>query len=117
MVDPRFEFAYDRMMTKGGKTYHWVIRQKGAQVKEKPKEEAPSKDPAKILAPRFAKSAGAEGEGGVKDRLPHRGLLRDVQRGVRQARILRPEPVMNACVADLLVQLPYGYLLRMSGTL
>jgi predicted hydrocarbon binding protein len=30
-IDPDYEFAYDRMMSKGDKTCHWVVRKKGAQ--------------------------------------------------------------------------------------
>jgi predicted hydrocarbon binding protein len=33
-IDPSFEFAYDRMMTKGDKTCHWTIRKKGETAKE-----------------------------------------------------------------------------------
>jgi hypothetical protein len=42
-IDPSYEFAYDRMMTKGDKTCHWTIRKKGA-AKEKPQGEA-AKEP------------------------------------------------------------------------
>lgn len=54
-IDPSYEFAYDRMITKGDKTCHWTIRKKGEQTKEKLKDEVPSDDPAKILAKRYAK--------------------------------------------------------------
>jgi hypothetical protein len=54
-IDPSYEIAYDRMMTKGDKTCHWVVRKKGKPTQEKSKEEAPSEDPAKALAMRFAK--------------------------------------------------------------
>jgi len=42
-IDPSYEFAYDRMMTKGDKTCHWMIRKKGELAKEKANE-APSLD-------------------------------------------------------------------------
>jgi hypothetical protein len=42
-IDPCYEFAYDRLMTKGDKTCHWTIRKKGA-AKEKPQGEA-AKEP------------------------------------------------------------------------
>ena len=50
-----YEFAYDRMMSKGDSSCHWVVRKKGEMAKEKPKEVTPSEDPARILALRFAK--------------------------------------------------------------
>jgi len=61
-IDPSYEFAYDRMMTKGDKTCHWTIRKKGELVKEELKEEAPSDDPVKMLAMRFAKGEITEEE-------------------------------------------------------
>jgi len=54
-INPDYEFAYDRMMSKGDKTCHWVVRKRGQPAKEKSKEEAPSDDPTKMLAMRFAK--------------------------------------------------------------
>jgi len=50
------------MMTKGDKTCHWTIKKKGELVKEKLKEEAPSDDPVKMLAMRFAKGEITEEE-------------------------------------------------------
>ena len=47
-IDPSYEFRYDRMMSKGDKSCHWVIRTKGALAKEKPEEES-SDDPVKRL--------------------------------------------------------------------
>jgi hypothetical protein len=37
-INPDYEFAYDRMMTKGAKTCHWTIRKKGEVVKAQPSE-------------------------------------------------------------------------------
>jgi hypothetical protein len=54
-IDPSYEFAYDRMMTKGDKTCHWAVRKKGWPTQGKSKEEALSEDPAKALAMRFAR--------------------------------------------------------------
>jgi hypothetical protein len=54
-INPDYQFTYDRMMTKGEKTCHWTIRKKREQGKDKAKGEAPSDDPAKILAIRYAK--------------------------------------------------------------
>jgi predicted hydrocarbon binding protein len=54
-IDPSNEFAYDRMMTKGDKTCHWMIRKKGELVNERPNEEVALDDPAKILAIRYVK--------------------------------------------------------------
>ena len=39
-VNPKYEFACDRMMTKGDKTCHWTIRKKGKLANEKTMEEA-----------------------------------------------------------------------------
>jgi hypothetical protein len=50
-IDPSYEFAYDRMMTKGDKTCHWTIKKKGEAAKEKPEED----DALKALRLRFAK--------------------------------------------------------------
>jgi hypothetical protein len=52
-LDSSYEFAYDRMMTKGDKTCHWTIRKKGES--EKAKDDVATDDPAKILAIRYAK--------------------------------------------------------------
>jgi hypothetical protein len=54
-IDPSYEFAYDRMMTKGEKTCHWMIKKKGELAKEKSKEETPSDDPIKILTMMYVK--------------------------------------------------------------
>jgi len=54
-MNPEYEFAFDRMMSKGDSTCHWAVRKKGEPEKEKPKEETPSDDSAKMLAMRFAK--------------------------------------------------------------
>lgn len=61
-IDPTYEFAYDKMMTKGDKTCHWVVRKKKEMPKASPKEETPSNDPAKMLAMRFAKGELTEEE-------------------------------------------------------
>jgi hypothetical protein len=52
-IDPSYEFAYDRMMTKGDKTCHWMIRKKGEAEKMKVKGEAASDDPVKRLTNMF----------------------------------------------------------------
>lgn len=49
-INPDYEFAYDRMMSKGDPTCHWVVRQK-----QKPKEGSSSEDPTKNLALRLSK--------------------------------------------------------------
>jgi len=61
-IDPNYEFAYDRMMSKGDSTCHWVVRKKGEPAKEKPKEEAPSDDAVKTLTMRFARGEITEEE-------------------------------------------------------
>jgi predicted hydrocarbon binding protein len=62
VINPDYEFTYDRMMTRGDKTCHWVVRKKGEPAKEKPKKEAPLDDPAKILAIRYARGELSENE-------------------------------------------------------
>jgi hypothetical protein len=52
-IDPSFEFAYDRMMTKGDKTCHWTIRKNGEVAKEKAKEEPTSDEPIKRLTNKY----------------------------------------------------------------
>jgi predicted ArsR family transcriptional regulator len=54
-IAPAYEFAYDRMMSKGDKTCHWVVRKKESSKTIKAKEEVSSEDPARLLALRFAK--------------------------------------------------------------
>ena len=54
-LNPGYEFAYDRMMTRGDKTCHWTIRKKGELVKEKTKGEVTSEDPTKALGLRLAR--------------------------------------------------------------
>jgi hypothetical protein len=54
-LSPDYEFAYDRMMSKGDATCHWTIRKKGGLSKEMPKEDKSVDNPAKILALRYAK--------------------------------------------------------------
>lgn len=61
-MKPDYEFAYDRMMSKGDKTCHWVVRKKAEPSKEKSKEGVPSDDPMKILKMRFAKGEISEEE-------------------------------------------------------
>ncbi|MDD1748020.1 MAG: hypothetical protein LUQ16_09685 [Methanomassiliicoccales archaeon] len=48
-----YEFAYDRMMTKGDKTCHWTIRKRREAAKEKVKEQAAQDDPVKRLTNKF----------------------------------------------------------------
>jgi len=43
VINPEYEFTYDRMMTKGDKACHWMIRKKGELAKENANE-APSLD-------------------------------------------------------------------------
>jgi hypothetical protein len=52
-IDPNCEFAYDRMMTKGDKTCHWTIKNKGELAKEKVKERSPIVDPIMRLTNKF----------------------------------------------------------------
>ena len=54
-IDPSYEFAYDRMMTKGDKTCHWTIRKKGELAKEKTIKEATPDDPIKLLTTMYIK--------------------------------------------------------------
>jgi hypothetical protein len=61
-IDPDYEFAYDRMMTKGDKSCHWVIRKKDARMSEINGNKASSEDPSKILAIRFARGDLSEEE-------------------------------------------------------
>ena len=49
-INPDYEFAYDRMMSKGDSTCHWTIRKN-----EMPKERPSSEDPTKNLALRLSK--------------------------------------------------------------
>jgi hypothetical protein len=51
-IDPSYEFAYDRMMTKGDKTCHWTIRKIGQTVS---RDDAVPEDPIKVLKLRYAK--------------------------------------------------------------
>ena len=51
-IDPSCEFAYDRMMTKGDKTCHWLITKKGQTAS---KADAVPEDPIKVLKLRYAK--------------------------------------------------------------
>jgi hypothetical protein len=53
-IDPSYEFAYDRMMTKGDKTCHWTIRKKDDRNKSL-MESASATDPIAILKLRYAK--------------------------------------------------------------
>jgi hypothetical protein len=61
-INPDYEFAYDRMMSKGDHSCHWTVRKKKEVAKEKPKEETPSDDPMKILKMRFAKGEISKSE-------------------------------------------------------
>jgi len=54
-IDPSYEFAYDRMMTKGDKTCHWTIKKKGEAWREKVIQEIAEDDALKALRLRFAK--------------------------------------------------------------
>jgi len=49
-INPDYEFSYDRMMSKGDASCHWVVRKK-----EKPSGESTSEDPARALALRFGR--------------------------------------------------------------
>lgn len=40
-INPDYEFAYDRMKTKGDANCHWVIKKKAERAKEETKKEAP----------------------------------------------------------------------------
>ena len=52
-INPDYEFAFDRMMSKGDATCHWVVKKKAEPSNQKPKEEALSHDPFKRLTNRF----------------------------------------------------------------
>jgi predicted hydrocarbon binding protein len=52
VIDPSYEFAYDRMMTKGDSTCHWVIR-KRSEMKPEPSGDKLSSDVLKQLASRY----------------------------------------------------------------
>lgn len=52
-INPDYEFAYDRMMSKGDSTCHWTVRKKTADMEAAPQE--PVDDPLKVLRLRFAK--------------------------------------------------------------
>ena len=53
-INPDYEFAYDRMMSKGDPTCHWVVRKKDSE-NAATLEHTASDDPARALALRFAK--------------------------------------------------------------
>jgi hypothetical protein len=53
-INSDYEFAYDRMMTKGDETCHWTIRKKGEAAKEIPAIEASQDDPIKRLTNKYA---------------------------------------------------------------
>jgi hypothetical protein len=65
-VDPAYEFAYDRRMTHGDQTCHWVIRMKRENAPGptdgKPGKKAIEDDPRKILSIRLAKGEIGEEE-------------------------------------------------------
>jgi hypothetical protein len=62
VIDPEYEFAYHRMMTKGDKTCQWTISRKDPDSRERAREEHLPEDPAKMLAVRLAKSEISEEE-------------------------------------------------------
>lgn len=69
VINPDYEFAYDRMMSKGDKTCHWVIKKKHSGAnKASSSQEDP--DPLKVLKLRFAK-----GEISKEDYIEMRSLL------------------------------------------
>jgi hypothetical protein len=61
-LDPSYEFAYDRMMTKGDNTCHWTITHKGEPSNDGLKQEAPSDDPIKLLTTMYIKGEITEEE-------------------------------------------------------
>jgi hypothetical protein len=50
-----FEFIYDRMMTKGDETCHWVIRKKGALPNDEKESVRASESSLELLKKRFAR--------------------------------------------------------------
>lgn len=54
-IFPDLEFSYDRLMTKGDKTCHWLLKKKTGTITVEPGERTIPDDPAKILAIRYAK--------------------------------------------------------------
>ena len=52
-INPDYEFAYDRMMTKGDQSCHWTVKNKTNAIQTK--DGISSNDPARMLAMRFAK--------------------------------------------------------------
>jgi len=52
-IDPEYEFAYDRMMSKGDKTCHWTISKKGGLATQQSKDEAAADDPIKRLTNKY----------------------------------------------------------------
>lgn len=61
-INPDYEFSYDRKMTKGDKSCHWVIRKRTNGTTENTGNIAPSEDPSRILAVRFARGELSEEE-------------------------------------------------------
>jgi hypothetical protein len=54
-INPEYEFAYDRMMSKGDGSCHWVVSKKTEPSKQQPREEVTPEDPTKNLALRLSK--------------------------------------------------------------
>jgi len=52
-INPEYEFAYNRMMTKGDKTCHWTIRKKADSSNQMSKRGGVPDDPIKRLTNRF----------------------------------------------------------------
>jgi hypothetical protein len=61
-IDPTYEFAYEKMMTKGDKTCDWVIRTKKALEIKKFGEHESYGDPVKMLTMMYVKGEITEEE-------------------------------------------------------
>lgn len=76
VIDPEYEFRYDRMMTKGERTCHWTIRKKAEPVKSKFNDDGHSDELTKNLAWRLSKGEISleEFEGAISSLRKHRLL-------------------------------------------
>jgi len=61
-INPDFEFAYDRMMSKGDSTCHWVVKKKEASATSELMQKAQIDEPERILSIRMAKGELSEEE-------------------------------------------------------
>lgn len=77
VIDPEYEFRYDRMMTKGARTCHWTIMKKEGPVKSKFNDDGHSDELTKNLALRLSKGEISieEFEGAISSLRKH-GLVK-----------------------------------------